>query len=130
MPYSNTRKVISVETIEWVVEGEYVEDTQYLVNLYYILANCEGGERYVHEVVFSDPDDLQAALAKVERFVNRVEARGVINLAHWGFHEYFSLTLEQKWDAEFRIEQAAQKGHVDQIPKFGYNDHLETARAA
>jgi hypothetical protein len=116
MPYSNTRKVVDIETLEWVVEGEYHEDTQYFVNQYYVLAVCEGGERYVHEQVFFNELDLGQAKADLQRFVERVEARGYINLKHWSFHEYFSLTLEQKWDVEAEMEDHARHGRIDQIP--------------
>ena len=116
MPYSNIRKVESVETVEWVVEGEYHEDTQYFVNQYYVIANCEGGERYVHEVVFANPDDLEDTHARLARFIDRVEERGVINLKHWGFHDYFSLTLEEKMNAEAEMEDHARHGRLDMIP--------------
>ena len=116
MPYSNTRKVIDVEVVSWTVEGEYHEDTQYYIDQFFVIANCEGGERYVHEVVFFDEHDLSNAHARVDQFIQRVEARGVINLKHWGFHEYFSLSLEQKMNAEAEMEDHARHGRINQIP--------------
>ena len=113
MPYSNIRKVDYAELIEWEVAGEFHIDQYYPSFDYYILVEDDTGDRWVHEVVFHDEKESAQALA------TRIEYSGFINLTHWGFHDYFSLSLEQKLNAEAGMEALARNGHSDQIPDNG-----------
>ena len=101
--YDNTRTVTDVVVNDWVHEGEWVEDTQYFDRTFAVTAHCEDGI-YVHENAFmNDP-------AEANRLADRVQARGVINLKHWGFHEFFSLTLEQRLSEEAYHEELHRSG--------------------
>jgi len=101
--YDNTRKVNDVTVGDWVSEGEYHEDTQYFDTTYAVTAHCDDGI-YVHECAFLNNPAGANALA------DRVEAHGVINLKHWGFHEFFSLTLEQRLNEEAYHEELHRSG--------------------
>jgi hypothetical protein len=104
MSSSPLRNVLRVDVPSWLFEGEFHEDTQYYVEAFYIVAHCNDGA-YVHEVTF--PDDLEGA----ERLARRVEEKGFINLKHWGFHEFFSLSLEERLMNEAHHEDLHRKGY-------------------
>jgi len=106
MPYSNIRKVKDVMLADWVVEGEFHEDTQYYDTIYYVIAEDELGERWVHRCKFLNEDVEYAT-----RLLDRVKARGVIDLLHWEFDEFFSLTLEQRLTEEAFHEDMHRRGH-------------------
>ena len=90
---SGLRKVNRTDIGDWVSLGEFHEDTQYHNTTYSIIAHCEDGI-YVHEIAFlNDPEGA-------ERLRQRVEDYGYIDLAHWGFHEFWSLTLEERFAEE------------------------------
>lgn len=102
--YDNTRKVLDVVVNDWVHEGEYHEDTQYFDRTFAVTAHCDDGT-YVHECAFlNDP-------AEANRLADRVQARGVINLKHWGFHEFFSLSLEERLNEEAYHEDMHRRGY-------------------
>ena len=83
------RKVLNVTIGDWITEGEWHEDMQYHDTQYFIIAECADG-KYVHEFYFlNNPEGA-------ERFAQRVEDRGYIDLVYWGFHEFFSLSLEDE----------------------------------
>jgi hypothetical protein len=105
MPYSNVREVKDVQVTDWVFEGEFHEDTQYFDTVYYVVAEDDAGERWVHEVAF--PNDPQGAA----RLASRVLFAGKLNLKHWGFHEFFSLTLEQRLGEEAYHEDMHRRGY-------------------
>ena len=87
------RTVLSMEMGDWAHRGEWMEDHYTTDMTYAVIAVCEDG-RYVHENAFlNDPDGAEALR-------QRVAERGVIDLAHWGFHEFWSATLEERFDAE------------------------------
>ena len=115
MPYSNIRKVVDVEVPSWTEEGEYHEDTQYYIDYIYVVATCDTGEKFVHEVVFSNETYSKEAGDRANRLADRVMERGYINLKHWGFHEYFSLTLEQKLNQEAIYEDMHRKGYGHEV---------------
>lgn len=102
--YSDTRNVIATELGTWEVKGEWCEDHYIYHMQYFVIAHCEDG-KYVHEFTFVD--DGEAA----ERLRLRVEERGVIDLRHWGFHEFFSLTLEEKFAEEAYHEDLHRRGY-------------------
>ena len=130
MPYSNTRKVANVQVLDWEVEGTFHVDTYYQAFDYYVVVEDDCGERWVHEVVFSGrpelvetPEDcylsrgsVYEAQEEANKLAARVEARGNINLKHWGFHEYFSLSLEQKLNQEAEYEEMYRQGHGENVP--------------
>lgn len=97
------RKVTEVSTGDWVSEGEFHIDCQYYDTAYFIIAHCEDG-KYVHEHNFVN--DAEAAYA----FADRVAERGVIDLAYWGFHEFFSLSLEERFAEEAHHEDLHRRG--------------------
>jgi hypothetical protein len=103
MPYSNIRKVNDVTIGDWVHEGEWIEDTRYDDITYAVTAHTDDGI-WVHENAFMNDE------AGAKRLAARVEARGVICLKHWGFHEFFSLTLEQRLNEESYHEDMHRKG--------------------
>ena len=109
MPYNNIREVKDIQVIEWEVEGTFHIDTYYSAFNYYILVEDTSGERWVHEHVFANSD-------KAANFARKVENSGYINLTHWGFHEYFSLSLEQKLNQEAEYEDMHRRGCGDQVP--------------
>ena len=100
--------VVDVEVPSWLYEGEWVEDRHLMKEVFYVLAHCSDDHAYVHEVSFVN--DAEAA----ERLAARVKERGVIDLAHWGFHEFFSLTLEQRWTQEAYHENLHRTGRGDE----------------
>lgn len=91
----NIRNVASVSTGSWDTESGM---------RYYAIVVCDTMERFVHEVIFDCPDRLA-------RFCQRVETRGFINLRYWGFHEFFSLTLEQRLNEEAYHEDLHRRGY-------------------
>jgi hypothetical protein len=100
------RTVTDVTIGDWEHEGEFREDTQYYDTTYAIIAHTPDG-KFVHENAFmNDPDGA-------ERFSRRVAERGVINLAHWGFHEFWSLTMEERFEAEAYHENLHRHGMGD-----------------
>jgi hypothetical protein len=105
MSYSNLRQVKDVMVSDWMIEGEFHEDTQYYNFLYYVVVEDDAGERWVHHVIFQN--DLNGA----EALATKVKECGVINLKHWGFHEFFSLSLEERLNQEAAHEDMHRRGH-------------------
>ena len=99
MPYSNIRKVYNVTIYDWVVAGEIHEDTQYMDTIYYVVAEDDHGERWVHECTFTNDQDAAVRLAQM------VDSWGLINLSHWGFHDFFSLSLEERLAQQYEDER-------------------------
>ena len=98
------RKVLNVTIGDWITEGEWHEDMQYHDTQYFIIAECADG-KYVHEFYFlNNPEGA-------ERFAQRVEDRGYIDLVYWGFHEFFSLSLEERLIAEAYHEGLYRGGY-------------------
>jgi len=130
MPYNNIREVANVQVLDWEVEGTFHVDTYYQAFDYYVVVEDVSGERWVHEVVFSGrpelvetPEDCYLSRGSVyeaqeaaAKLAKRVENSGYINLAHWGFHEYFSLSLEQRLNQEAEYEDMHRRGHGDEVP--------------
>ena len=99
-PYSNIRRIKSVVSVmEWEVEGEWNIDHMIPHFINYIVAEDDNGEKWVHENAF--PDDREAAI----RLAKQVEESGFINIKHWGFHEYFSLSYEERMQYECQMEE-------------------------
>lgn len=96
--------VVSAYVVSWLYEGEWMEDTQRIDERFFVVAQCGDGGTYVHEVTFfNDPKGA-------DRLAKRVEERGIVDMQHWGFHEYFSLTLEQRWEQESYHENLHRHG--------------------
>lgn len=100
MPYSNIRRIKSVvSVIEWEVNGDFHIDQYYPSFINYVIAEDDNGEKWVHENAF--PNDSKAA----NRLAEQVQDAGFINIKHWGFHEYFSLSYEERMEYEAEMEQ-------------------------
>lgn len=104
---------------DWVVEGEFHEDTQYFDTILFVCADLEDGRTLVHNVSFKDSgsalrwsrDGMEAA----KRLAQRVEDRGWIDEDHWYFHDFFSHSLESRLGIEAEYENYARHGMVDQM---------------
>jgi hypothetical protein len=112
-------KVINVYISDWVVEGEFIEDTQYFDTILFVCADLEDGRTLVHNVSFRDSgsamrwskDGLEAA----KRLAQRVEEVGSINEDHWYFHDFFSHSLESRLGIEAEYENHARHGRFDEM---------------
>lgn len=106
--------VTSVYIRDWVVEGEFHEDTQYFDTILFVCAELEDGRTLVHNVSFNDSGTAlrwsQDGVEEAERLASRVEARGWIDEDHWYFHEFFSRTLQDRLNIEAQYEDYARKG--------------------
>ena len=99
MPYSEIRRIKEVvSVVEWEIEGDFHIDQDYPVFINYVIAEDDNGEKWVHERNF--PNDSKAA----KRLADRVQNAGFISLKHWGFHEYFSLSFEERMNHEAELE--------------------------
>jgi hypothetical protein len=124
MPYMNTVNVKDVQVLDWEVDGTFHVDCYYQAFDYYVVVEDTNGDRWVHEVVFDGrpelvetPEDcylsrgnMDAAKEAATTLAFRVATRGFINLSHWDFHEFFSLTLEERMDQEYEREQMERYG--------------------
>lgn len=105
-------KVIDVYLRDWMVRGEFVEDTQYYNTVWFVCADLEDGRTLIHNVSFEDVgSDLYTrfeGLDAAKRLAKRVEDAGSINEEHWYFHDFFSHSLESRMDIEAEYEQSAR----------------------
>lgn len=129
MPHSNKgfRKVVNASVVEWEIEGQYLIDCYYPSTNYYVLVEDDQGEVWVHEHVFNDSAELVEdgqgdcfvarswgeGLKEANRLADRVNSWGIINLDHWGYHDFFSLSLEERLHEEWIHENMHRKGHGD-----------------
>jgi len=97
-------QVLSVYLTDWVIKGEFHEDTQYYDTIWFVMVDLNDGRTLCHEVSFRD--DMEAA----QRLAQRVEAAGTINEDHWYFHDFFSRSLESRLMVEAGYEDLARKG--------------------
>lgn len=87
---------------DWVVQGEFIEDTQYFDTIYFVMVDLEDGRTLCHNRSFANELHCASSLAQ------RVEAFGFINEDHWYEHEFFSLSLEERLSVDAVYEDAAR----------------------
>lgn len=108
-PYSNIRKVLKVTyVLEWEVEGEWFIDHMIPSFINYVIAEDDNGEKWVHQNVF--PNDSESA----QKLCKRVNEAGFINLKYWGFHEFFSLSYEERMQAECEREEEEREAEYQE----------------
>lgn len=111
-------KVINSYVVDWVVRGEFHEDTQYFDTIYFVMVELEDGRTMCQNHSFNDRDDYREEVSAKDqacRLVARVEDRGYINEDHWYFHDFFSHSLEARLDIEAEYENYARHGQMDQM---------------
>lgn len=99
-------RVKSVYTVDWVVAGDFIEDTQYYDTIWFVMVETVAGDVLCHETSFVNAEGFAAA----KKLCGRIEAAGEINEDHWYVHEFFSKTIQERFAAEYEYEYAARNG--------------------
>jgi len=116
--------VLDVYTGDWMVEGEWIVDVQTYDLLVFVLVDTPHGT-FAHNRTFKLPDwhngdDTYDSREDVQRLIDRITAKGEVDLDHWYFHDFFSRSLEDRLNNEALLEDCVRKGTIpsDELPRY------------
>lgn len=114
-------EILAVYLVNWIVEGAWVEDTQYYDTVWFVMVDLPDGRTLCHNHSFVDHGRNRDGFEAAQRLALRVEACGSINEEFWYFHEFFSNSLQSRLAIEAHHEKLHRDNRASESKSFYYS---------
>jgi len=115
-------EILCVYLVNWIVAGEFIEDTQYYDTIWFVMVDLPDGRTLCHNHSFMDRGRNTDGFGAAQRLAQRIEDYGSINEEFWYFHEFFSHSLESRLAIDAHHENLHRNNRASESHSFYYTE--------